>query len=626
MCLMPMTFTSLILQVNILLLMGSFLKHVTLWFLIPAIRNYVTNMRNLRGSSFSFLMLTILSHSPYNKLVQKSFSRLLFNDFSRNPSSVDEDAKDKMESFSNLSVDESYQSPDLVKERPEAMARLKAIGFHRYLLAPSASIFVSDRMLKVVTLTKDALGEFDWSSFILEELSQQIHKFNKDSHKSKATKRKTVGGCVYFLMLFCLQNFAFGDKVASEHESAMAYWTDDRVKSRALMEKKAKQLLARLSRSRPSTLRRHRLTLTPCSLTQKDDEDDEKEIEDEDDEKDKEDEDDHIVDIDDEDSHLHDTPIVQHGLHVEPTEEYVVEEEVVQPQLQEGERRDRKIRRSKRVITHSSVLKSPWIDPNRKTKGKRQYDEKEQLYELCTTKSIPKDEAGEEFVDMNGWHLQREELLCLRPRTWINNMVMTMIAKTLVADQLDNGGTVTRHIFSPHFMEKMIEDPMTWPLEANKAEILPDRIGYNIGDCRFIFGPSLRWDHWFCYVLDTTTMTFYTLDSIPKGVTWSKVHVQTDVDSCGVHVVSWLQMWDATEQEDGYTMPFYSMDDIRELKIGMLWWLISQQISRPLYDSKVEPATMIPKQVCDMYTASFYAAFVSLIQSKHDTLMNSNST
>ncbi|KAI9116587.1 hypothetical protein K1719_012754 [Acacia pycnantha] len=91
------------------------------------------------------------------------------------------------------------------------------------LLAPSASIYVSDRMLKVVTLTKDALGEFDWSSFILEELSQQIHEFNKDSHKSKAIKRKTVGGCVYFLMLFCLQNFAFGDKVASEHESAMAY-------------------------------------------------------------------------------------------------------------------------------------------------------------------------------------------------------------------------------------------------------------------------------------------------------------------------------------------------------------------------------------------------------------------
>ncbi|KAI9128711.1 hypothetical protein K1719_000194 [Acacia pycnantha] len=49
-----------------------------------------------------------------------------------------------------------------------------------------------------------------------------------------------------------------------------------------------------------------------------------------------------------------------------------------------------------------------------------------------------------------------------------------------------------------------------------------------------------------------------------------------DVDSCGVHVISWLQMWDATEQEDGYTMPSYSMDEIQELKIGMLWWLMLQ--------------------------------------------------
>ncbi|KAI9121020.1 hypothetical protein K1719_008053 [Acacia pycnantha] len=127
------------------------------------------------------------------------------------------------------------------------------------LSAPSASIYVSDRMLKVVTLTKDALGEFDWSSFILEELSQQIHEFNKDSHKSKGNKRKIVGGCVYFLMLFCLQKFAFGDKVASEHEPAMAYWTDERVKSRAVLEKKAKNAcsLANLVLSH-QTLHRHR--------------------------------------------------------------------------------------------------------------------------------------------------------------------------------------------------------------------------------------------------------------------------------------------------------------------------------------------------------------------------------
>lgn len=54
-------------------------------------------------------------HSPYNKLVQKSFARLLFNDFTRNASSIDDAAKEKLAPFSTLSGDESYQSKDLEK-------------------------------------------------------------------------------------------------------------------------------------------------------------------------------------------------------------------------------------------------------------------------------------------------------------------------------------------------------------------------------------------------------------------------------------------------------------------------------------------------------------------------------
>ncbi|XP_047337799.1 hydroxymethylglutaryl-CoA synthase [Impatiens glandulifera] len=54
-------------------------------------------------------------HSPYNKLVQKSFSRLLFNDFVRGASSIDEAAKEKLAPFSTLTGDESYQSRDLEK-------------------------------------------------------------------------------------------------------------------------------------------------------------------------------------------------------------------------------------------------------------------------------------------------------------------------------------------------------------------------------------------------------------------------------------------------------------------------------------------------------------------------------
>ncbi|XP_027334539.1 hydroxymethylglutaryl-CoA synthase-like [Abrus precatorius] len=70
----------------------------------------------LNGKQFSLSDAEyFVFHSPYNKLVQKSFARLVFNDFLNNPSSVDEVAKEKLEPFAQLSGDESYQSRDLEK-------------------------------------------------------------------------------------------------------------------------------------------------------------------------------------------------------------------------------------------------------------------------------------------------------------------------------------------------------------------------------------------------------------------------------------------------------------------------------------------------------------------------------
>ncbi|CAN4077830.1 unnamed protein product [Withania somnifera] len=46
----------------------------------------------------------------------------------------------------------------------------------------------------------------------------------------------------------------------------------------------------------------------------------------------------------------------------------------------------------------------------------------------------------------------------------------------------------------------------------------------------------------------------------------------------------------------------------------------SQQVAKPFYDEKVEPTTLIPKQVGSKYTASLYAAFASVLHNKHDTL------
>ncbi|XP_028758838.1 uncharacterized protein LOC114717808 [Neltuma alba] len=69
---------------------------------------------------------------------------------------------------------------------------------------------------------------------------------------------------------------------------------------------------------------------------------------------------------------------------------------------------------------------------------------------------------------------------------------------------------------------------------------------------------------------------FVNEDKIDNEVKWAKVYVQNDTDSCGVHVISWLQEWDGTVRDDaGYTMPRYSNDELQDLKVGCLWWLVT---------------------------------------------------
>nr|AGT15963.1 hypothetical protein SHCRBa_160_F01_R_360 [Saccharum hybrid cultivar R570] len=46
----------------------------------------------------------------------------------------------------------------------------------------------------------------------------------------------------------------------------------------------------------------------------------------------------------------------------------------------------------------------------------------------------------------------------------------------------------------------------------------------------------------------------------------------------------------------------------------------SQQVAKHLYDIKVQPSTLLPKQIGNMYTASLYAALASVIYNKHNSL------
>ncbi|KAI9124972.1 hypothetical protein K1719_003588 [Acacia pycnantha] len=207
------------------------------------------------------------------------------------------------------------------------------------------------------------------------------------AHKNKHKRPDSiVGGCLYFLMLFCFQHFPLGDVIPSPHQSPMAFWTDKNVKRRVSVEKRSKKGLLLRSKPRRNFLGHRHICFSGSA-----------------------------IDIRTAAIQLATRNAWRFKIHCpkKPKMKEVKEpdQDVKEPALE--------LRRSQRVVIPSSVLKSPWIEPKRKSKGKRTYDEKDTLFEMCT-KSVPRDEAAEEFVDMHHYFLTREELQCLTPRSWIN--------------------------------------------------------------------------------------------------------------------------------------------------------------------------------------------------------------
>ncbi|GAV79431.1 HMG_CoA_synt_N domain-containing protein/HMG_CoA_synt_C domain-containing protein [Cephalotus follicularis] len=79
-------------------------------------KRFCDKYEKLEGKQFCITDAdNIVFHSPYNKLVQKSFARLVYIDFLRNARSIDEAAKEKLAPYSTLTGDESYQNKDLEK-------------------------------------------------------------------------------------------------------------------------------------------------------------------------------------------------------------------------------------------------------------------------------------------------------------------------------------------------------------------------------------------------------------------------------------------------------------------------------------------------------------------------------
>ncbi|KAK9291584.1 hypothetical protein L1049_019533 [Liquidambar formosana] len=98
---------------------------------------FCNKFEKLEGKPFSISNADyFVFHSPYNKLVQKSFAWLYFNDFLRNASFVEEDVREKLAPFSALHGDESYQSRDLEKATQHVAKHLYDIKVQPTTLLP----------------------------------------------------------------------------------------------------------------------------------------------------------------------------------------------------------------------------------------------------------------------------------------------------------------------------------------------------------------------------------------------------------------------------------------------------------------------------------------------------------
>ncbi|ONI06916.1 hypothetical protein PRUPE_5G088900 [Prunus persica] len=167
----------------------------------------------LEGKQFSLADAEyFVFHSPYNKLVQKSFARLVFNDSVRNASSIDEAAKEKLAPFASLPGDESYQSRDLEKVSQQVAKPLYDAKVQPTTLVPKqvGNMYTASLYAAFVSLLHNKHSSLDGKRVIL-------FSYGSGSTATMFSLRLNAGQHP-----FSLENIAavlnVGEKLKSRHE------------------------------------------------------------------------------------------------------------------------------------------------------------------------------------------------------------------------------------------------------------------------------------------------------------------------------------------------------------------------------------------------------------------------
>ncbi|XP_061364469.1 putative ubiquitin-like-specific protease 1B isoform X4 [Gastrolobium bilobum] len=234
------------------------------------------------------------------------------------------------------------------------------------------------------------------------------------------------------------------------------------------------------------------------------------------------------------------------------------------------------------------------------------------LYYFCTRRPKAYEELSV-LVSMFGLYLNRKDSSTLRPKGWISNTVILVAGKIMMEEEKATDGVVTRHMFSPHFMNKVICDSnlsnedsyKPWCIEDVSLFVLPSKLGYDINQCKLIFAPTLFEEHWSCYAFEPENKTLYVLDSMPDKVSISKknlddatklrfeellvlknpsltqenasitllhvdVPMQPNNHDCGIYVLKYMETWDGSIKWEDKTMPDYSYKEIVKFRQSLI--------------------------------------------------------
>ncbi|KAI9083697.1 hypothetical protein K1719_034398 [Acacia pycnantha] len=134
---------------------------------------------------------------------------------------------------------------------------------------------------------------------------------------------------------------------------------------------------------------------------------------------------------------------------------------------------------------------SPWTLMKPLKRPRKAKKQKEIFFDLISG-TCTKGESEQILIEIDEEDITREQLQTLGCRNRLSN-------RNLLAKKLSG-----------------------WKVSQWKQQLLPEHIGYNIGDCDLIMGPMLVAKHWLCMALDRSTMNFYVLDSMKTKVYMSK--------------------------------------------------------------------------------------------------------